>query len=261
MPRSCANIGYQDLLRSYFFFNDLGQVVGYEKVSNWSHAHGEAINYVTSIYDSQTGKKLSTLGNAGQATLISANDNGQIVFLDSGFQMYDHGVIKQIDDCKFEYWDYPVLFNNKLELFGTGKADYGYQVAKYSGIDLGTTVDINPSKKRNFYSVDVNNLGQCIVYWRTSIEEGAFLWPIGKEIPANSRKINDKGQILAGDTTLVDSNGETIDINKVLDLAHDHSTPFERIDYIHDINNKGQMVGRGLVNGKYHAVLITPLCN
>jgi len=243
------------------FLNNLGQIVGYEKVYYWSPQF-ESINYKTSIFNSQTSERLFLLGDYSNCRLISCNDNGQVVFHQgNGLCLWDNNKIKKIDDCNIDFFGYPVTLNNKYELFGTGKSDYGYQVAKCHPFDLGITYDINPSMKKNFYSVDVNNLGQCIVYWKSATEEGAFLWPLGRVIPPNSRKINDKGQILTGDTTLIQSNGEVIEINKALDLSHDHSTPFEKIDYIHDINNNGQMVGRGIVNGKRHAVLISPACH
>jgi hypothetical protein len=243
------------------FLTNLGHIVGYEVVQHWSPGFGDSYNYKTAIFDSQTSQRLSIIGDYHSCRLVGCNDNGQIVFHSSnGFQLWNNGEVKQINDCEIDYWDYPVNLNNKGELLGTGKADYGYQVARYHPVDLSTTHDINPSMKKNFYGVDINNLGQCIIYWKSATEEGAFLWPLGKSIPTNSRKINDKGQILAGDTTLIEPNGEVIDINKVLDLSHDHSTPFEKIDYIHDINNSGQMVGRGVVNGKKHAVLISPRC-
>lgn len=242
------------------FFDNLGHVVGYEVIRNWSPSHGESVNYKTSIFDSQTGEKLYTLGDYQSYQLMGCNDNGQIVFYGNGVQIWDNGEIKKINDCQFEYWDFPATFNNNGELLGTGKSNYGYLVARYHPTDIESTHDINPSMKKNFYGVDINNLGQCIIAWKSATEKGAFLWPFGKSIPVNSRKINDKGQILAGDTTLIEPNREVIELNKALDLSHDHSTPFEKIDYIHDINNNGQMVGRGVVNGKKHAVLISPVC-
>jgi hypothetical protein len=235
--------------------NNLGQVIGYGPRDDFPNQHD------IFILDPKTNvKKFFGFRDhpKNQPKLLSFNDIGQIIFERGGLYVFDNGEIRELNNFTADSRNHKITINNKSELLGTGKSDYGYLIAKYYPMDSDVTYDINPSMKKNFYGMDINNLGQCIIYWKSAAEEGAFLWPLGKAIPANSRKINDKGQILAGDTTLIEPNGEVIEINKVLDLVHDQSTPFEKIEYIHDINNNGQMVGRGVVNGKRHAVLISP---
>lgn len=237
--------------------NNLGQVVGCGPRDDYPN------QYDIFILDPKSNKK-RFFGFRDHPNnppkLLSCNDNGHIIFEKGGVHVWDNGQIRRLNKFTADSRNHKVTINNRSELLGTGKSDYGYLIAKYYPIDSNETYDINPSMKQNFYGIHINNLGQCIICWKSSTGNGAFLWPQGRLIPENSRKINDKGQILAGDTTLINSNGKIIDINKALDLSNDHSTPFEKIDYIHDINNNGEMVGRGVVNGKYHAVLISPTC-
>lgn len=238
-------------------FNNLGEVISFGPRDDYPN------QYDVSVLDPKTNKKLFFGFRdhpKNPPKLLSCNDHGQVIFERGGVYVWDNGKITPLDNFTADCCNRKVIINNRSELLGTGKSDYGYLIAKYYPMDSNVTFDINTSMKQNFYGLDINNLGQCIIYWKSATEEGAFLWPLGKSIPVNSRKINDKGQILAGDTTLIEPNGEVIEINKALDLSHDHSTPFEKIDYIHDINNNGQMVGRGIVNGKKHAVLISPVC-
>ncbi len=212
------------------------------------------------IIEAKTGKKIRSLGlrsNNKDLKVIALNNLGEIVFVDyRGLCVWRNNERKKIGGLFDE--NHEITLNDKSEIFGTVKSSYGYSIARCYQLETETVLDINPSMKANFFGLDINNISQGIVRWKSMNGEGAFLWPMGLALPWNVRKINDKGQMLEGAIGLRD-HGRLININEVLDLANDNSSPFEKIDYINDINNHGQMVGRGIVNGRRHAVLILPM--
>lgn len=194
-------------------------------------------------------------GNAQK--VVAINNLNQIIFEgNSGLSVWSNNGIKQIHDL-FDR-NHPIFINDKSEIYGTAKSPYGYLVARCYQLDTGKTFDINPSMKKNFQVVNINKIGQAIIHWKSATEEGAFLWPLGQQLPLTVRKINDAGQMLDKDTYFWDK-GQKYEINSLLDLEHDQNTPFEKIVRINDINNDGIMVGKGLVNGCSHAVLIVPM--
>lgn len=233
--------------------NDIGQIACIRNREDCPNQHD------VFIVEAKTGKIIRSLGLRScqkHLKIHALNNLGEIVFEDHpGLCVWNNKEIKIINGL-FDRND--LAINDKSEIFGTSNSSYGYTIARCYQVETDSILDINPSKKSNFFGLDINNLSQGIVRWKSMSGEGAFLWPIGTALSTNVRKINDKGQMLEGAVGLRD-HGHLIDINAALDLANDSSTPFERIDYINDINNHGEMVGRGIVNGRRHAVLILPV--
>jgi uncharacterized membrane protein len=247
LRKTGCNLGPQKM-------NNLGQIACVRARVDYHN------QYDVFITEAKTGTIVRSLGLRSGAQFLkirALNNLGQIVFEDQKrLFAWNNKTIKPLGNL-FDL-SHDIGINDKSEIFGTVKASYGYSIARCYQLETDTVLDINPSMKANFFGLSINNISQGIVRWKSMNGEGAFQWPIGLALSVNARKINDKGQILEGSVGLRE-HGHLVDINKVLDLPNDNSTPFERIDYINDINNHGQMVGRGSVNGVRHAVLIVPM--
>lgn len=231
------------------FINNKGQITGNNLIDN--------SRYIC-MWDPRWG--LSHIVK-NTVTIHGFNDAEEIVFTESGSVfVYKNGAMQNLGKL-FDHM-YGIQINNKSELWGTAMSSSGYSVARFYSLGEKRTYDVSNRIKSSFYGTGINDLGKSVVYWQSPDKKGLYIWSAlagtaylcGMDPP---RKINDQGQMIIGDMFF--DRGNWFNINEVLELADDPSTPFERIESIYDINNKGQMVGRGVIKGKFHAVMIAPV--
>jgi probable HAF family extracellular repeat protein len=213
---------------SEFFFqntfeiNNSGQFVG--------AGYPSGPNPRASIFDNGSVTNVATAfegrGSYHPSFAFGINDVGQVVgkAYDTNGQwhgfIWDNGVTTDLYNVS------PVSINNKSQIVGTATASNGnYQAFLYeNGLnsDLGTLDGGNYS-----IALEINDLGQAVGKSKTATgQDHAFLW--------------DK---IAG---MVDLNTLT---NSIDDWTLSAAT---------DINEKGQIVGYGLLNGESHGFLLNP---
>lgn len=160
-----------------------------------------------------------------------------------------------------------IAVNNNNKICGTplieGKPQYNtlrlfdYKTNEKTDIKFNQSISIS----------DINNLNQVI----GSVGHDGFIWESlhGPQLIVGfiPKIINDENQIIGiiyndkrhcFDPYLWDK-GVLKNLNDLLDLSHNITSTWERIEYLWDINNKGQMVGVAKINGASHAVLISPI--
>lgn len=232
-------------------------------INNQGQVAGRGLNFIQgiSVWDPQEGIKLLCAGNH-TTKVHDFNDFGEIVYTQDN-NVYICKINGQQQNLGKLFEDkFRIQINNKSELFGTAMSSNGYLVARFHALKEKRTYDVNNILKSNFYATAFNDLSQGTIYWQSPNKTGSGIWSattgmqhFDSSTPAT--KINKKGQMISG-AGFFDRGW--IDMNTLLDLANDPSTPFERIEAIYDINNRGQMVGTGIIKGKSHAILITPIC-
>ncbi len=204
--------------------NDSGQVVGKSKAQDqtggfWDHAF---------LYSGGTMKDLGTLGpsgSPGESVAYGINASGQVV---------GEADLEDFGGTHAFLWE-----NGQMR-------------------DLGTLA--------GSYSVayDINDNGQVV---GESASRG-FLWQSGamtELVGITPSAINDSGQVV-GSACIFDGgeegcsdrartweNGQTSDLNDLIDPASGWT-----LREATDVNDAGQIVGTGEVNGETHAFLLTP---
>jgi len=119
---------------------------------------------------------------------------------------------------------------------------------------------------------DINNNDQIVGYYRNLdnkwdafvITDGLLSLLDFNDSNTFASAINDSGKIVGWyqsgfssfDTSamLIESDGNVVDLNSLETVG----AVFERLTRANDINNHGQIVGSGIINGEEHAFLLTP---
>ena len=119
-------------------------------------------------------------------------------------------------------------------------------------------------------SYDINNIGQIVGSAAINGPTHAFLWDDGEVTDlstlggssSEALAMNDIGQIVGmsddatnWNTAFLWSDGVMTNLNDLL-LAN---SGWSHLQFAHDINNNGQIVGWGYTNGEGHAFLMTPV--
>ncbi len=250
--------------------NNNGQIIGTYGGSG-GYFDGSKSTSGGYLYNSATGAGTKISG----ARPSGLNDAGQVAgyYPVSGYYhnfTYINGQFTDIGAWGQTGVTNPPVLNNSGQIAGsTGKAFISGLDGK-KGINLGFL-------GQNYYSTvanGINDAGQVVGYSATdTIRTGdtvhlnhAFLYTNGKMTDLNvfggaessATDINNKGQIigtyLAGDGTshaFLYENGTEIDLTSIL-LANGGWTKAR----ILDINNEGQIVGYGQLDGKYHGFVM-----
>ncbi len=142
----------------------------------------------------------------------------------------------------------------------------------------GTVTELGTLGGSESYALDINNLGQVVgTAQKTAASYNApFIWQngvmteilgVGPGLGGNAWGINDHGQVVGdsnptvggvGDTNhaFIWENGVTVDLNDVSITTVANGQWVLRHAY--EINNQGQIVGLGTLNGVQTAFLLTP---
>lgn len=207
--------------------NDKGQIVGSDAWRGFFYAKGKLVDFGT----------LSNQPAGNYSVASSINDAGQIVGSTTVYQ--GHGR----------------PFNSHGFLYRLGSKKNRMQ-------DLGTL----PGWE-NSYASAINERGQiagCVNRLRPHYSTQGVLWSHGKLIglgylsgtgTSQAFGMNDIGQIVgtSDKCAFLWQHGAMLDLNTLIP-ANSGWTLVEA----HAINNKGQIVGTGLLNRDYHAFLLTP---
>lgn len=237
--------------------------------------------YVPAIYDSKT-EKTTLLGTLGGGVATSINNSGDAVgysYLDSLTRhafLYSNGVMTDIQGFEGGY-SYAFGINDQGVIVGSASQDDNPDRAFFYA--HGVMSWIGPAT--NSYARAVNQRGQIVGEFLTADNSAfhAFLYGNGSftdlglsgspETVAYS--INDQQQIVGTVWIPYDSvcpygpctnykqhaflweNGNPVDLNNLIQ----EDSGWE-LAWAFDINNRGQIVGYGLVDGNFRAFLLTP---
>lgn len=239
--------------------NDNGQTVGFFKVTPYFHAirweNDQSLPLVTPIQNTSTtngsvvGQIGATLGNYWETFLW---ENG--ITPNTGTQNASSWAISNNDNGDIVGY---------TDIWGGIKAFKWNSGTMKNAVQLGSLSNASTTKAQ-----DINDLGQVV----GSSGSQAFLWTesggmkdlgsLGNNSQAIS--INDKSQVVGKSNSLAflwsDNNsngqsdsGEMVDLNTLLPPNTGWNLTEAR-----DINDAGQIVGTGTINGQNHAFLMTP---
>ena len=244
--------------------NDAGFVVGYSYISNASSEKHACVwdNGVLQDLNTDGGPSLvqaTDVNNAGQVTVVGAT---------SGY-VWQAGTVTQIG------LEDPYAINQAGQVVGgkhTGQVDWrGAPVDQAALWDHGTLTKIGTLGGPSSAAFDINDRGQIVGKADTGLATHAFLWENGamRELPvpvptteySRAFGINNIGQVV-GDMTLPDgsnhafvySGGVVTDLNSLIPGGSGWMLGEAR-----DINDVGQIVGDGYLNGSWRAYMLTPV--
>lgn len=227
------------------------------------------------VYDSRTGN-LQDMGFTGTSmNTYSINDAGQIAGSYFNTQMrnfiYQNGVMTDIGNWgQARAYSYPLL-NNAGKIAGTGSNASGDIVKSYiSDIDGKTNVsilgDLGGSRS---YVRGMNDLGDVVGQSSPiSGSDHAFLYTAGsmKDLGSlgglsSAYDINNKGQIIGfyEDAnrvrhSFIYENGAMSDLTNLLPAGSGWD-----LSYAMALNDQGQIIGYGKLNGVTHGYLLSPV--
>jgi len=255
------------------------QTVGPTAINNAGQiASGVVVDgvYVPAILDSVTGNLIligslggvSSLGFKGVATSVNNEGNATgYSYLDNlnrhGF-FYRNGVMTDIGS--FGGFSVGLAINDENDIAGFASDTYNGVAHAFVDTD-GVMTDLDPATES--YGNDINNQSQIVGQFLTADQTAfhAFLYSQGNfadPTPSGGQSaiangINNEGQIV-GSQSFADKlhaflyyNGRIVDLNTL--IPRDFGWELIRAC---DVNNRGQIVGYGLVHNRFRAYLLTP---
>lgn len=256
--------------------NNNGQMVGY-----WRNRNGE---FRALVGNQNTVTDLGPFNGITNNTASAINDLGQIVGMSfttnsQGEEQYlgwlwKNGIKTSLNSPSNPSFS-PSEINNLGQIVGTSFAPSQTSIDNSQAVVLtsGQVIEL-PALNGSTQSIgyDINNRGQVVGY----SDNEAVLWSDGDALGLGilgsndntysvATGINDLGQVVGYSTIYEVSfptygrhaflwDGQLKDLNNLIPF----DSGWELEDAMH-INNKGQIVGMGILNGQYHAYLLTPL--
>jgi probable HAF family extracellular repeat protein len=243
--------------------NDAGQIVGWSFTTNGvRHAF---------LYSDGTMTDLGTFGGASQSYASGINNAGQIIITEAserkGVFIYDHGVVTSLNGSPV---DLANAINDAGQVVG-GTADPGQGWLSFSAWleSAGTYSQLGDGSGGQRQATGINNSGQVLGYVTVPNPGGSnhavvlfgtgsqtYLTPLDRS--SEPRAINDPGQVVgysSGDIGgFLYENGS---LTRLMDLPEVVAAGWQDLSPS-DINNLGQIVGTGLINGEARAFLLSP---
>jgi probable HAF family extracellular repeat protein len=221
--------------------NDLGQIVGY-------YSSPDGLNHAF-LYSNGNMTGLGPFGAEAISVATAINDSGMIVgeatdsfTVPSHAFLYSNGVMTDISPFGNSE-SYAEDINNRGQVVGEFLTAYGaaFHAFLYSN---GVFTDIGSADSPESVALAINDRGQAVGTTFVPFEDVCFDSDTGEPFPCINYKPH----------AFLYENGEMTDLNTLL-----QSGSRWELTWALDINNKGQIVGYGLFDGKLHAFLIRNL--
>lgn len=260
--------------------NNLGQIVGESTYSSATNS------YRAFLYSNGSMTDLGTMGGE-HSSASSINDRGQIVGLtvlrsttsmnkwgewesEQWSFLYENGSMSNTPTY-MGYADYANSINNNGEIVGTQQIKGVHAIEQGWSYSNGVRTPLW-GLDNGSYASDVNDSGQIVGYfefvqdsWGTAalFSNGTItnLGTLGGGASSFASAINNLGQIVGysrlpfqGPThAFLYSDGSMLDLNNLIDPNSGWTLTEAK-----DINDLGQIVGWGEINGQTHGYLLTP---
>ena len=258
--------------------NNNGQVVGYSEAGTGIHGF---------IWDDNTLNDIGVLPatNHNSSQAFDINNSGQVVgeshlsnsvdppgtraFVWENGTMTNLGVLQENDVISIA-----MGINDNGQIVGISRADADFQAFLW---DNGTMTALGslPGDADVSKAWGINNNGQIVGQSGAGTDTHAFLWENGAmidlgELPGGVDEsiawdVNDHGQVIGesavnnGDyhAFIWDVRNGLLDLNTLIDPS-DPLAAVTTVRGAYGINNAGQIVGLGMIDGKSHGFLLTP---
>ena len=256
-------------------------------ITGWIHQGGSLATggywEWAALWDSEGGYTIPGYAQPGMSSVAyGVNNNGIVVgnasvpgqVPSSGAYTFDGSTLTFLDSLG-GMWSYGMDINNSNYVVGFAdigenpSGDPDVYMSLFHAVIWSPTGEVQDlgTLGTDSYAYQINESGQVVGssladdgFYHAFLYDGTQMIDIG-QVGKNTQAlaINDAGQVVGDAGKWLDSAaflyeaGITYDLNDlVLDLGDD------TIMSAHDINNLGQIVGYGLHNGQYEAVILTP---
>ncbi len=237
---------------------------GYYKAFLWNITNG-MINLGT-LGGNES--KASSINDAGQI-VGSADDNStdshHTAYWDSSLQIYDLGTLGGDEG-------FAERINEVGQAVGRSRASDGISYA-FIWDSVNGLQTLDPVSETNGYAAGINDLGQVVGVQAPSWD--VYLWDSVNGLQdlsilgtgwSYTYNINNAGEIIGArqfDDTQTSAFIYDLNTNLLSDLMEliPDDSGWDSLDTARDINEAGQIVGQGTIDGETHAFLLTPVAS
>lgn len=267
--------GWDDISSYANDINDSGMIIGRNRLPGYAYFEGWV--YQDGAYSPVN----VTYGSMFQFVSVNSHGVAAGTLFDNSTDMYPAVYRDNASDMLQAFGGAYDINDNEVVVgaYANSYEDFWQACVWENGepFSAGLIVDPDPNRRRSAAN-GVNNLNQVVGYYEIydrTIEDYyrvSFLWDAdsgavtnlgdlgGMESVAN--KINDSGQVVGFSTTaaserhaFIYADGQLLDLNDLIGINYDWEYLKEAID----INEQGQIIGTGVVDGELHAFLADPV--